>query len=78
MYISKKDGLAWFEFFAALPEEEGLMPRQQEIAYAVLAQIERAVSARRNQMMQDIRDALDEGRFTEFYKEKVELSGSRY
>ena len=31
-----------------------------------------------NQMMQDIRDALDEGRFTEFYKEKVELYGSRY
>ena len=31
-----------------------------------------------NQMMQDIRDALDEGRFMEFYKEKVELYGSRY
>ena len=30
-----------------------------------------------NQMMQDIRDALDEGRFAEFYKEKVEIYGSR-
>ena len=30
-----------------------------------------------NQMMQDIRDALDEGRFTEFYNEKVEIYGSR-
>lgn len=54
MYISKKDALAWFEFFAALPEDEGLMPRQQEIAYAVLAQIERAVEARRESMMQAI------------------------
>ncbi len=54
MYISKKDALTWFEFFAALPEEEGLMPRQQEIAYAVLAQIERAVEARRKAMMAEI------------------------
>ena len=54
MYISKKDALAWFEFFAALPEEEGLMPRQQEIAYAVLAQIERAVEQRREAMKQEI------------------------
>ena len=30
-----------------------------------------------NQMMQDIRDALDEGRFAEFYREKVEIYGSR-
>ena len=30
-----------------------------------------------NQMMQDIRDALDEGRFNEFYREKVEIYGSR-
>ena len=54
MYISKKDALAWFEFFAALPEDEGLMPRQQEIAYAVLAQIERAVEHRREEMKQAI------------------------
>ncbi len=30
-----------------------------------------------NQMMQDIRDALDEGRYGEFYREKVEIYGSR-
>ena len=54
MYISKKDALAWFEFFAALPEDEGLMPRQQEIAYAVLAQIERAVEQRREEMKKEI------------------------
>lgn len=54
MYISKKDALTWFEFFAALPEDEGLMPRQQEIAYAVLAQIERAVEARRKAMLAEI------------------------
>jgi len=54
MYISKKDALAWLEFFAALPEEEGLMPRQQEIAYAILAQIERAVEHRREAMKKEI------------------------
>lgn len=30
-----------------------------------------------NQMMQDIRDALDEGRFEKFYKEKIPIYGSR-
>ena len=45
MKISKKDAQMWFEFFAQLPEDEQLMPHQQEIAYAVLAQIERAVDA---------------------------------
>ena len=47
MKISKKDALMWFEFFAALPEEEELMPHQQEIALAALAQIETAVNKRR-------------------------------
>lgn len=46
MYISKSDALAWFEFFAQLPEDEPLMPRQQEIALATLAQIEVAEEAR--------------------------------
>lgn len=54
MYISKKDALVWFEFFAALPEDEPLLPRQQEIAYAVLAQIERTVEHRRQAMLKDI------------------------
>ena len=46
MKISKQDALAWFEFFAALPEEEELMPRQKEIVYATFAQIESAVEKR--------------------------------
>ncbi len=51
MKISKKDALLWFRFFAALPEDEELMPHQQEIVYAVLAQIERAEEARRAPLM---------------------------
>ena len=40
MKISKKDALTWFRFFAELPEDEPLMVHQQELAYAVMAQIE--------------------------------------
>lgn len=47
MKISKKDALTWFSFFAQLPEEEPLLVRQQELAYAVMAQIEAAVEQRR-------------------------------
>ena len=54
MKISKKDALTWFSFFAALPEEEELMPRQQEIACAALAQIEEAVEARRTRLAAEI------------------------
>jgi len=54
MKISKKDALAWFEFFAMLPEGEQLMPYQQEIAYATLAQIEAAIDARNEKMMSEI------------------------
>ena len=46
MKISKKDALMWFDFFAQLPEDEGLMAWQQEIVYAVFAQIETAVEKR--------------------------------
>lgn len=46
MFISKKDALAWFEFFCELPEDEPLLPRQQEIALAALSQIEAAEEAR--------------------------------
>jgi pyruvate formate-lyase activating enzyme-like uncharacterized protein len=52
--ISKKDALAWFEFFAELPYDEELMPYQQEIAYAVLAQIETAVERRKDALMAEI------------------------
>ena len=37
MLISKHDALAWFEFFAELPEDEPLPPRQQELALATLS-----------------------------------------
>ena len=46
MLISKSDALAWFTFFAELPEDEPLLPRQQEIALATLSQIEAAEEAR--------------------------------
>ena len=46
MKISKKDALTWFRFFDALPEGEELLPRQQEIAFAALSQLEDAAEAR--------------------------------
>ena len=46
MLISKQDALTWFEFFAELPEDEPLLPRQQAIALATLSQIELAEEAR--------------------------------
>ena len=47
MKISKADALTWFTFFAQMDEAgETLSPRQQEIAYAVLSQIEAAAEAR--------------------------------
>ena len=55
MKIARKDALMWFRFFAALPDGESLMPHQQEIALAALAQIERAVNARIAEMAADIR-----------------------
>ena len=54
MKISRKDALMWFRFFASLPEEEGILPHQQEIVYATFAQIERAVNARLADMAQQI------------------------
>lgn len=54
MKISKKDALTWFRFFAALPEDQPLGCRQQEIALAVFAQIEAAVDARRAAVIADI------------------------
>ncbi len=54
MYIAKKDALMWFEFFAALPEDEDIMPRQQEILFATLAQIEAAVEHRHAQLLEEI------------------------
>ena len=48
MKISKQDALNWFRFFAELPEEEEILPKQQEIIYAALSQIDAAVDARRD------------------------------
>ncbi|NLW70974.1 MAG: radical SAM protein [Eubacteriaceae bacterium] len=56
MKISKKDALFWFTFFAALPEEEALSIKQQEIALAVLAQIEEAVTAQNDALAEQIKD----------------------
>ncbi len=54
MKISKKDALAWFSFFAALPEDEALQTRQQELALATFAQIEDAVDARSEDLMAQV------------------------
>ena len=54
MLISKQDALAWFEFFAQLPEDEPLPPRQQEIALAALSQIEVAEAARIHRLKSEI------------------------
>ena len=51
MNISKSDALAWFSFFAELPEDEELTARQQEIVYAVFAQIEAAVERQNGALM---------------------------
>lgn len=47
MKISKRDALAWVSFFAMLPEEEELLPKQTELGLAALSQIEAAIEARR-------------------------------
>ena len=54
MKISKNDALAWFRFFAALPEDQPLGPRQQEIALAVFSQIELAAEKRFNDLLAEI------------------------
>jgi len=56
MKISKKDARLWFSFFAQLPEDEPLMPRQQELVYAAFAQIEAAVNERDRQLMSQIKN----------------------
>ncbi len=54
MKISKRDALMWFEFFAELPDGEEILPRQQEIAFAALAQIETAVERQNDALMRGI------------------------
>lgn len=57
MKISKKDALCWFEFFAGLDDGEELSPKQMEIAYATLYQIERAIEFRRNERLKKLKGA---------------------
>lgn len=54
MKISKKDALMWYRFFAQLPEDEELMTRQTEIAYAVLTQLEDAVNTKWDLLRREI------------------------
>ena len=51
MKISRKDAVAWFSLFAQMDGETELSVRQTEIAYAVLAQIERAVEKKQSDSM---------------------------
>lgn len=44
----------WMGFFAELPEDQPLMPKQQELALAVISQIEAAEEARQARLMADI------------------------
>ncbi len=54
MKISKRDALAWFGFFAALPEDQPLGCRQQEIALAVFSQLELAAEERFRRLQREI------------------------
>ncbi|MDP4177394.1 MAG: radical SAM protein [Bacillota bacterium] len=56
MKVSKKDALIWFEFFSILPEDEEVMIKQQEIIYAVFAQIEAAINNRNDILMSKIKN----------------------
>ena len=56
MKISKADALTWFRFFAALPEDQPLGCRQQEIALAVFSQIELAVEREQKKLLSEIKD----------------------
>ena len=66
MKISKKDALAWFEFFTMLPEEEELGARQQEIIYATFSQIEEAVEKRQNELLSELESLRDLNKRTLF------------
>ena len=66
MKISKSDALMWMEFFASLPEDEELLPRQQEIALAALSQIEVAADARAEALRREIPGLKSLGGRTEY------------
>lgn len=54
MKISRKDALTWMRFFASMPEDTPMGPMQQELYLSILRQMEVAVEARRNAMLQTI------------------------
>ena len=54
MKISKRDARTWFAFFASLPEDQPLGPRQMEIALAVFSQIELAAEDRFRRLREQI------------------------
>ena len=54
MKISKQDAYNWFSFFAELPYREEILPKQQEIVYSTLSQIEASVEARRKKIQKEI------------------------
>ena len=74
MKISKKDALMWFRFFAELPEDEPLLPHQQEMAWAVISQIEAAVDARHKELMAQIPDLHTLGGRTYFVGDPAKFS----
>ena len=45
----------WFRFFAQLPDDEELMPKQMELVYATFAQIEDAIEARNAKLLSEIK-----------------------
>ena len=56
MRIPKQNALNWYRFFAELPEDEPLSPRQEELKYAVLRQLEDAAAARRQPLLDKLRE----------------------
>ena len=74
MLISKKDALMWFSFFAELPEYEELQVHQQEIVYAVFAQIETAVDQRHKELMAQIKNLKTLGGRTYFVGDESRFS----
>ncbi|MBO4359808.1 MAG: radical SAM protein [Eubacteriaceae bacterium] len=61
MKISKKDALMWFEFFASLPCDQQLLPRQEEIVIDVLSQIEDAQERKIRELYGQLEEVYDIG-----------------
>lgn len=55
MKISKKDALIWFDFFSQMTNKDVISPKQEEIIYAVFAQIEAVIDQRNDKLMSEIK-----------------------